>query len=81
MRGALNNLLDWTVGDRQAWMEGLLRKIEKIGKGFIVPTTITRESTDDESSIELVHNENKSEAAPSLAVDRTPGKECEERKQ
>ena len=61
MRGALNNLLDWTVGDRQTWIKGLLQKIDAKGNKLVVPTPITLESTTGDSSVVIVGNENESE--------------------
>lgn len=57
MRGALNNILDWTVGDRQVWIKGLLRKIAAKGAEVSVQNTVTLESTTDDSSIVVVSNE------------------------
>ncbi len=61
MRGALNNLLDWTVGERQTWIKGLLRKIDAKGNRVVVPTPITLESTTDDGSIIIVGNEDEGE--------------------
>ena len=61
MRGALNNLLDWTVGDRQTWIKGLLRKIDAKGNRVIVPTPVTLESTTDDGSIVIVGDEDERE--------------------
>ena len=61
MRGALNNLLDWTVGHRQNWIKGLLRKIDAKGNRVVVPTPITLESTTDDSSVVIVGNEDERE--------------------
>ena len=61
MRGVLNNLLDWTVGDRQTWIKGLLRKIDAKGNRVTVPTPITLESTTDDGSIIIVGNEDEEE--------------------
>ena len=53
----MNNLLDWTVGDRQTWIKGLLRKIDATGNKVVVPTPITLESTTVDGSIVIVENE------------------------
>ena len=61
MRDALNNLLDWTVGDRQTWIKGLLGKIDAMGNSVVVPTLITLESTTDDGSIVMVGIEDERE--------------------
>lgn len=80
MRGVLNNLLDWTVGDRQTWIKGLLQKIDAKGNKLVVPTPITLESTTGDSSVVMVGNEDESEdelaggMAPSVSGSGTPNK-------
>lgn len=59
MRGALNNLLDWNVGDRQTWIKGLLQKIDAKGNRLVVPTPITLESATDDSRVVIVGNEDE----------------------
>ena len=80
MRGALNNLLDWTVGDRQTWIKGLLQKINTKGNNLVVPTPIALESTTDDSSVMIVGNEDEREEelaggmAASVSGGGTPNK-------
>ncbi|KAL9123658.1 MAG: hypothetical protein Q9217_006931 [Psora testacea] len=80
MRSALNNLLDWTVGDRQTWIKGLLRKINARGNRVTIPTPIALESTTDDSSVVVVGNEDEREdelaigMAASVSVGGTPNK-------
>ncbi len=80
MRGALNNLLDWTVGDRQTWIRGLLQKIDVMGTRAVVPTPIVLESTTDDGSIVIVGNEDEREddlaggVAASVSGGGTPSK-------
>ena len=80
MRSALNNLLDWTVGDRQTWIKGLLQKINAKGNKLVVPTPITLESTTDDSSVMIVGNEDEREdelaggMAASVTGSGTPNK-------
>ena len=59
MRGALNNLLDCTVGDRQTWIKALLQKIDAKGNRLVIPALITLESTTDDSSVVIVGNEDE----------------------
>ena len=75
MRGALNNLLDWTVGDRQTWIKGLLQKIDAKGNRLVVPTPITLESTTDDGSIVMVENgdEREGELAGGMAASVSGG--------
>ena len=80
LRGALNNLLDWTVGDRQTWIKGLLQKINTKGNNLVVPTPIALESTTDDSSVMIVGNEDEREEelaggmAASVSGGGTPNK-------
>ena len=75
MRGALNNLLDWTVGDRQLWIKGLLQKIDAKGNKLVVPTPITLESTTDDGSIVMEENgdEREGELAGGMAASVSGG--------
>ena len=72
--------MDWTVGDRQTWVKGLLRKIDAKGNRVVVPTPITLESTTDDGSIVIVENEDEREdelasgVAASVSSGGTPNK-------
>lgn len=80
MRGALNNLQDWTVGDRKVQIKALLHKIAAKGNQVAVPSPIALESaTEETENTERDENEQASEAAASLSVGTTPNKKRKEK--
>ena len=61
MGAALENLLDWTVGERQTWIKGLLGKIAAKDNLVPGPTPVAMESTVDGSSIVVVETDDAGE--------------------
>ena len=81
MRAALNNLLDWLVGERQIWIKKLLKKIMERGVKASVKNPVALENTTTEGggpsvagNDEEEENDTDAEGAASASAGQTPNK-------